>query len=90
MSAADSRKKPLSGFFRLAFARDRRGAAAVEFAILAPLFLALVFSILEAGYFFFVSSAVDQATARAARLIRTGAVQSASAPTVFRRFVSNR
>jgi Flp pilus assembly protein TadG len=61
-------------------AGDRRGAAAVEFAIIAPMFIALVLSILEAGYFFFVSSAVDQASARASRLIRTGQAQSASTP----------
>lgn len=61
-------------------ARDRRGATAVEFAIVAPVFLALVFSILEAGYFFFVTSAVDQAAARAARVIRTGQAQSATTP----------
>lgn len=58
----------------------RRGAAALEFAIVAPVFFALLFSIFEAGWFFFASAAVDQATARAARLIRTGQVQSAAAP----------
>jgi Flp pilus assembly protein TadG len=62
------------------FVNERKGAAAVEFAIIAPLFFALVFSILEAGYFFFVSSAVDQAAARAARLIRTGQAQDAGSP----------
>lgn len=61
-------------------ARDKRGAAAVEFALIAPIFLGLVFSILEAGYFFFVTSAVDQANARAARLIRTGQAQDAGMP----------
>jgi Flp pilus assembly pilin Flp len=59
---------------------DRAGATAVEFALIAPVFFALVFSILEAGYFFFVNSAVDQAAARAARLIRTGQAQSQMAP----------
>ena len=59
---------------------DQRGAAAVEFAMVAPIFLALLFSIFEAGYFFFVSSAVDQAAARAGRLIRTGQEQASSSP----------
>lgn len=54
---------------------DARGSAAVEFALVAPLFLALVFSILEAGWYFFVRSAVEQAGANAARLIRTGQAQ---------------
>lgn len=62
------------------FRQDRRGAAALEFAIVAPAFLALLFSIFEAGWFFFVTSTVDQATANAARLIRTGQVQSTTTP----------
>ncbi len=57
---------------------NQRGSAAVEFALVAPLFLALVFSILEAGWFFFVNSAVEQANATAARLIRTGQAQNAA------------
>jgi len=56
----------------------RNGSSAVEFALVAPLFLALTFSVIEAGYFFFVESAVDAANAKAARLIRTGQVQSKS------------
>jgi Flp pilus assembly pilin Flp len=63
-----------------ALAQDKRGAAAVEFAIVAPVFLALLFSIFEAAYYFFVSAAVDQATQRAARLVRTGQVQSTASP----------
>jgi len=58
------------------FAKSRNGAAAVEFALVVPVFLALIFSVMEAGWFFFVSSAVDQANASAARLIRTGQVQT--------------
>lgn len=57
------------------FLKARRGSSAVEFAIVAPMFLALVFSILEAGYFYFVESAVEAANAKAARLIRTGQAQ---------------
>lgn len=55
---------------------DQRGSAAVEFALVAPLFLALVFSILEAGWYFFVRASVEQAGANAARLIRTGQAQN--------------
>ncbi len=54
------------------------GASAVEFALVLPIFFALTFSILEAGYFFFVESAVDAANAKAARLIRTGQAQTTS------------
>ncbi len=57
------------------FRRDRRGAAAIEFAFVAPIFLALMFSTFEVGWFYFVNSATDAATTTAARLIRTGQVQ---------------
>lgn len=61
---------------RTGFLACRRGSSAVEFALVAPIFLALTFSIIEAGYFFFVESAVDAANAKAARLIRTGQAQT--------------
>ena len=38
------------------FLRDKAGATVVEFALVAPLFFALTFSILEAGYSFFLTS----------------------------------
>lgn len=60
------------------FLKCRNGSSAVEFALIAPLFLALAFSILESGYFFFVESAVNAANAKAARLIRTGQAQTNS------------
>lgn len=60
------------------FARCRSGSSAVEFALIAPMFFALTFSIIEGGYFFFVESAVEAANAKAARLIRTGQAQSGS------------
>ena len=67
------RRKRLFGLIK-----DKRGAAAVEFAFIAPMFFALTFSILEAGWYFFVNSAVEQANANAARLIRTGQAQNST------------
>ncbi len=53
-------------------ARDKSGAAAIEFAILSlPLFM-LVFGILELAAMFFVDTALDAALHKSARLIRTG------------------
>lgn len=69
-------RKRCYGVLNSRFARCRRGSSAVEFALVAPIFIALSFSILEAGYFFFVESAVDAANAKAARLIRTGQAQT--------------
>lgn len=60
------------------FLNCRAGSSAVEFALVAPLFFALTFSVLEAGYFFFIESAVEAANAKAARLIRTGQAQTNS------------
>lgn len=67
------RKKPRET--RRRFLRSRRGAAAVEFAIVAPVFLALMFSTFEVGWFYFANSVTDAATTSAARLVRTGQVQ---------------
>lgn len=52
--------------------RNRSGAAALEFAIVAPVFLALIFSTFEVGWFYFVNSSLDGAVTNAARMIRTG------------------
>lgn len=57
------------------FRRSQCGSTAVEFAIVAPVFLALIFSIMEAGWFFFVNSAVQEANAAASRFVRTGQAQ---------------
>lgn len=53
---------------------DRRGAAAVEFALVAPPFLALMMSTFEVGWFYFATSQVDAATLESARILRTGEV----------------
>jgi Flp pilus assembly protein TadG len=47
--------------------RDRRGGAAVEFAILAPVLFALLFGIVEMGRMFYVRQALEYATEQAAR-----------------------
>ena len=56
-------------------AADKRGSTAVEFAIVAPIFLMMMFSSFEVGWFYFANSAVDAAVGDAARLIKTGQVQ---------------
>jgi Flp pilus assembly protein TadG len=61
--------------------RDRTAAAAVEFAIIGPTFLLLLLAILELGYMVFVQSVLDAAARDAARLIRTGQVQTSGNAT---------
>jgi Flp pilus assembly protein TadG len=66
-------------FARLRTARE--GATAVEFALIATPFLALMFGILELGLVFMVSTTLDNATDTAARKIRTGQFQLAGGGT---------
>jgi Flp pilus assembly protein TadG len=60
------------------FLRARRGATAVEFAMVALPFFALLFSILELGMMFMTSTTIEAASVSAARLIRTGQLQAGS------------
>jgi Flp pilus assembly protein TadG len=57
------------------FRRDRRGSAAVEFALVAPIFFALLFAILETGLVFFASQTLETATQDVSRLVMTGQAQ---------------
>ena len=61
----------------LALLRDRRGATAVEFGILALPFLALMGAIFESALCFLAGQILDTAVADAGRLIRTGQAQAA-------------
>ncbi|WP_269714712.1 TadE/TadG family type IV pilus assembly protein [Caulobacter sp. NIBR2454] len=59
------------------FAADRRGAAAVEFGLVALPFTLLVFAIVELGLVFMASTTLHNALDAASRRVRTGEVQSA-------------
>lgn len=59
------------------FVRKDDGAAAIEFAMVAAPFLALVFAILETAIVFFAGQVLETATADSARLIMTGQAQKA-------------
>lgn len=54
---------------------NRDGATAVEFAILAVPFLALLFSIVELAIVFFIGSTLSHAMSESSRDIRTGEFQ---------------
>jgi Flp pilus assembly protein TadG len=62
------------------FAEGRRGAAAVEFALVSIPFFALLFGIIEVGLIYFVATTLEAATNEAAREIRTGQLQSQGTP----------
>lgn len=59
---------------------DRCGSAAMEFALVAPVFLLLILGIMEVSVMFFTSSVIEGATKEAARQIRTGNVQQSVDP----------
>ena len=51
---------------------DRKGAAMVEFALVAPIFLLLVFGVFEFGRYFFVQHTIQYATREGARIALVG------------------
>ena len=58
-----------------AFLRCRNGATAVEFALVAAPFLALLVAILQSALVFFASRVLDEVTEEASRYIMTGQAQ---------------
>lgn len=60
------------------FRRNRRGSAVVEFALVAPVFFALLFAIIETGIMFFASQVLETVTQESARQILTGQAQNAN------------
>jgi Flp pilus assembly protein TadG len=60
------------------FRRNRRGSAAVEFALVAPVFFALLFAIIETAIIFFASQVLETITQDSARMIMTGQAQTAA------------
>jgi Flp pilus assembly protein TadG len=61
------------------FGRNRRGAAAVEFALIAPVFFWLTMGMAEITMIGFSQTTLDFAVAKSARQIRIGQAQSAGA-----------
>jgi Flp pilus assembly protein TadG len=71
--------------------RDERGAAAIEFAIIAPVFFFLMFVIAETALVFVAEQVLDNAVFETARLIRTGQVQQGGmSPADFKQEVCDR
>ena len=60
------------------FRRNRRGSAAIEFAMIAPMFIGLLFAIIETGLVFYASQVLETVTQDSARMIMTGQAQNAA------------
>jgi Flp pilus assembly protein TadG len=72
------------------FRRNRRGSAAVEFALVAPVFFALLFAIIETALVFFAGQVLETITQNSARQILTGQAQTAgSTQAQFATYVCN-
>jgi len=85
-SHADSTASVLKAIRR--FRRSRRGSAAVEFAMVAPLFFALLCGIIETAIMFFAGQVLETITQQSARQILTGQAQTAAlTQTQFHDFV---
>ncbi len=76
MPSPAASKPSLRKLFRR-FRRSRRGSTAVEFALVAPVFFALLFAIIETAIVFFAGQVLESVTQNAARTIMTGQAQNA-------------
>ena len=73
------------------FAATDRGSAAVEFALVAPLFFGVLFAILETAIVFFAGQVLELGTAESARLMMTHQAQdSGMTETAFKTNLCNR
>ena len=63
------------------FRRSRAGSAAVEFALVAPVFFALLFAIIEVAIMFFASQVLETICQDSARALMTGQAQTGAVTT---------
>ncbi|MFZ5721857.1 MAG: TadE/TadG family type IV pilus assembly protein [Pseudomonadota bacterium] len=78
----------MSGFHaqarrRRAFRQDEGGAAAIEFAFVAPVLFFALLSLIEVGTLAMMSSGLDNAVVEASRRIRTGRDDAATSAATF-------
>ncbi|MEL7047935.1 MAG: TadE/TadG family type IV pilus assembly protein [Pseudomonadota bacterium] len=59
------------------FSKDKSGSAAIEFAMVFPIYLLMVLSLITSGLYYFTDSGLHNAVETASRKIRTGQVQTA-------------
>jgi Flp pilus assembly protein TadG len=74
----------------VSFISDKRGATAVEFALVAPPFIALLFALIQTFLVFFAQELLESVVQKSSRQILTGQVQSQQATqAAFRQTVCN-
>jgi len=72
------------------FSRNGRGSTAVEFALVAPMFFALIFAILETALVFFAGQVLEIGTQDTARLIFTNQAQGVMSQIQFKQNLCDR
>jgi Flp pilus assembly protein TadG len=77
MSSSAASAASVRNFLRR-FRRNRQGSAAVEFAIVAPVFFALLFAIIETAIVFLASQVLETMVQQSARMVMTGQAQAKS------------
>ena len=80
MPSLAAAKAPVRNILRR-FRRSRAGSAAVEFALIAPVFFALLFAIIEVATMFFASQVLETITQDSARILMTGQAQTGGSCT---------
>jgi Flp pilus assembly protein TadG len=78
MKFATRRALPLRRRFS-SFSGDRRGAAAIEFALVSSPFILLLIGVLQMGFYFMAQSALDSGVSRTAETL-TNSFNAASLP----------
>lgn len=72
------------------FGRSQRGATAIEFAFVGPIFLAIVAATIETALTFFAAYTLDTAVIDSSRSIRTGQEEFRTSPDVYRAAMCDR
>jgi Flp pilus assembly protein TadG len=71
-------RKAAARFGLRRFARDEKGAAAIEFGLVSIPFLAILFAIMETAFVFLAGQSLEYAVAQSGRLIMTGQADAAN------------
>lgn len=85
LSAVSQRVRSLSGAMSR-WRADRKGAMAVEFAMVALPFFFTILALFELALILLLSTTLDASTEKAARQIRTGQLQTQSSPATSESF----
>ena len=66
-------RRRTAGIWKRGMSQDECGAIAIEFALVAPVLLTLLFGIMQFGFYFYAQASVNNAVREAARQLAVGA-----------------